>query len=161
MDTEKGSFFIGAVRASGEPVVYDGADLTTHGVIVGMTGSGKTGLGIGLIEEALMSGIPCLIIDPKGDMGNLMLSFPEFRAEDFQPWIDEAAAAKEGVSVEEKAASVAAVWKEGLEKTGIGPDRLRKLRDQSRDHDLYPGFDGGCGPQRARVTGRTRSRLDR
>lgn len=78
MDIEKGHLFIGHESSEAkEPVPYDSADFTTHGVIVGMTGSGTTGLGITIIEEALLSDIPCLVIDPKGDMGNLLLSFPE------------------------------------------------------------------------------------
>ena len=75
-------------------------DMTTHGVIIGMTGSGKTGLGIALIEEAIMDNIPSIIIDPKGDMGNLLLSFPNCAAEDFAPWIDPAEAAKKEMTVE-------------------------------------------------------------
>ena len=76
------------------PVHYDGGDLTTHGVIVGMTGSGKTGLGVIFLEEALRSGVPALILDPKGDMTNLLLTFPELRPSDFRPWIDEANVAR-------------------------------------------------------------------
>ena len=67
-------------------VLYDSKDLTTHGVIIGMTGSGKTGLGIALIEEALIDKIPVIAVDPKGDLPNLLLSFPQLRAEDFRPW---------------------------------------------------------------------------
>ncbi|MBY0400998.1 DUF87 domain-containing protein, partial [Myxococcota bacterium] len=91
-----------------EPLLYDSKDLTTHAVIVGMTGSGKTGLGIGLIEEALIDGIPVLAIDPKGDLGNLLLTFPKLEASDFRPWIDEGSALRAGQTPDEHAASQAA-----------------------------------------------------
>jgi hypothetical protein len=143
MDTQQGQFYIGVDRETGDHLLYDSADLTTHGVIVGMTGSGKTGLGIGLIEEALLSGIPCLVIDPKGDMGNLLLDFPEQRPEDFRPWIDEAAAAKEGVSPDEKAATTAETWKAGLTKAGISTERMAKLREGSKMTIYTPGSSAG------------------
>src|SRR5213083_1806134 len=104
MDFEKlGAFYLGstydpATKATGDAVMYDARDLTTHAVCVGMTGSGKTGLCLALLEEAAIDGIPAIAIDPKGDLGNLMLSFPEMRAEDFRPWIDPAAAARAGAS---------------------------------------------------------------
>ncbi len=79
--------FIGHQLDADGPQTIDPSDLTTHGVIVGMTGSGKTGLGIDLLEDALLQGVPCLVIDPKGDMGNLLLTFPELRPADFRPWI--------------------------------------------------------------------------
>jgi DNA helicase HerA-like ATPase len=112
MDVEKGDLFIG-LRAgeAKEPLVYDSADLTTHGVIVGMTGSGKTGLGITILEEALLNGIPCLIIDPKGDMGNLLLNFPDFAPSEFRPWVDEAEADRQGVTPDQLAADIAISWK--------------------------------------------------
>ena len=93
-----------------DKVTYDPSDLTTHGVIVGMTGSGKTGLGIGLLEEALIDGVPCLVIDPKGDMGNLALNFPNFEGSDFRPWIDEGEARRNGEDPDEVAAQTAATW---------------------------------------------------
>jgi hypothetical protein len=143
MDIEHGKFYIGADRKTGDHLLYDSSDLTTHGVIVGMTGSGKTGLGIGLIEEALLGGIPCLVIDAKGDMGNLLLDFPELRPEDFRPWIDEAAASKEGVSADEKAASTAELWREGLTKAGITPDRMASLRAGTEMTIYTPGSAAG------------------
>ena len=79
-----------------EPVLYDSRDLTTHAVIIGMTGSGKTGLGIDLLEEAAIDRVPVIAIDPKGDMGNLLLSFPELRGSDFEPWVDARAAETAG-----------------------------------------------------------------
>jgi DNA helicase HerA-like ATPase len=87
----KGAFFLGTTidpsrKVDGERLTLDSTDLTTHGVIVGMTGSGKTGLGIVMIEEALLAGIPVLVLDPKGDMGNLALTFPDLSADEFRPW---------------------------------------------------------------------------
>ena len=105
------TFYIGGTanddgdRVEDSPTHYDPSDLTTHGVIVGMTGSGKTGLGVIFLEEALRSGVPTLIIDPKGDMTNLLLTFPELAPSDFRPWIDEAAAAKDGRSPDQEAAA--------------------------------------------------------
>ncbi len=149
MDLNKGDFYLGKKisgdSATEEPLVYDSADLTTHGVIVGMTGSGKTGLGIDMLEEALLSNIPCLVIDPKGDMGNLLLSFPEFKASDFRPWIDEAEAEREGVSPDDLAADKANLWKTGLEGAGITGERLRRL-NQNSDITVYtPGSGAGIG----------------
>jgi len=108
-----------------------------------MTGSGKTGLGIDLLEDALLDGIPCLVIDPKGDMGNLLLTFPELRPGDFRPWIDEAEAAREGVSADELAASTAETWRGGLERTGIAPERIRRLRDAAGFTIYTPGSSAG------------------
>jgi DNA helicase HerA-like ATPase len=114
MDMNKGEMYLGRDITTDEPVVYDANDLTTHGVIVGMTGSGKTGLGIDLIEEALLNGIPCLVIDPKGDMGNLALNFPDLAPSDFEPWLDASTADREAKTVPDLAASVADTWKSGL-----------------------------------------------
>ena len=140
----QGSWYLG--RQTGEEheaVEYRSDRLTTHGVIVGMTGSGKTGLGIIALEEALLDDIPCLVIDPKGDMGNLLLNFPEFATEDFLPWIDEGQAKREGVEPEELAESTAAQWKAGLEGYGIGPDRLRRLRSNAGFSIYTPGSTAG------------------
>ncbi len=124
---------------SDKPVLMDGRDLTTHGVIVGMTGSGKTGLAVGLIEEAVLSGIPCLVIDPKAEMGNLLLSFPNLSPSDFAPWIDPAEAERKGKTPEAFAADTAEVWKKGLADWGIDGERIRRYKDAA-DFVVYtPG----------------------
>ncbi|MDH3499697.1 MAG: ATP-binding protein, partial [Acidimicrobiia bacterium] len=124
-------------------LTYEARDLTTHGVIVGMTGSGKTGLGVIALEEALQSGIPTLVIDPKGDMGNLLLNFPAFRPDDFRPWIDEAEADREGITPDELAAKTADLWKTGLEGWGISGDDMRALGTKA-DFAIYtPGSGAG------------------
>ncbi len=128
---------------SQQPMLYQNKNMTTHGVIVGMTGSGKTGLGIALIEEAIMDNIPSIIIDPKGDMGNLLLTFPNCTAEDFAPWIDPAEAAKKELTVEQYAAKTAETWKNGLASWGQGPDRIAALRSKT-DMTIYtPGSSAG------------------
>ena len=146
---ERGSFHVGNAidpatgRPGAERVVLGASDLTTHGVVVGMTGSGKTGLAVVLIEEALLAGIPVLVLDPKGDMANLALVFPDLQPASFRPWVSEAEAAAVGVSVEEHAAKQATIWREGLESSGIGPDRLQALRDAA-DVTIYtPGSNAG------------------
>ncbi|MBN2225159.1 MAG: ATP-binding protein [Deltaproteobacteria bacterium] len=122
-----------------KPVLVDGRDLTTHGVIVGMTGSGKTGLAVGLIEEAVLSGIPCLIIDPKAEMGNLLLSFPDLLPADFAPWVDPAEAERKGKTPEAFAADTAGMWKKGLTDWGIDGERIRRYKDAA-DFVVYtPG----------------------
>ncbi len=104
-------------------VLYDAQDLTTHGFIVGMTGSGKTGLGVSLIEEAALDGIPVIAIDPKGDLGNLALTFPKLAPTDFRPYVDESEATREGVTPDELAAQKAALWKKGLGEWGQDGER--------------------------------------
>jgi hypothetical protein len=146
---DRGSFHLGYAidPKTGQPgadrVVLGSSDLTTHGVIVGMTGSGKTGLAVVLLEEALLSGIPVLVLDPKGDMANLALVFPDLAPASFRPWVGEAEAGAAGLTVDEYAAKQATIWKEGLESNGIGPDRLRALRDAA-DVTIYtPGSTAG------------------
>ena len=126
-----------------EPLTYDSEDLTTHAVVVGMTGSGKTGLCVGLLEEAALNQVPALMIDPKGDLTNLLLHFPNFLPEDFQPWINAVAAQKEGKTEEQAAAETAEMWKNGLADWAISPERLQALAD-SVDFTIYtPGSTAG------------------
>ena len=130
-------------KPGSDPLVVESGDLTTHGVIVGMTGSGKTGLAVVLIEEALLAGIPCLVLDPKGDMGNLMLTFPDLDAASFRPWVNEDDARSEGLSLDDFAAKTAATWREGLEAQGMGAERLRALRDAAEFAVYTPGSESG------------------
>ena len=142
-------FYIGRIfdiekgKTTEEPLLYDPGDLTTHAVVVGMTGSGKTGLCIDLLEEAALKGIPALMIDPKGDITNALLHFPDFSPQDFQPWVNADQARREGKSVEQAAAEAAQNWKEGLAQWGIGPDRLQALRDSVQFAVYTPGSDAG------------------
>lgn len=117
-------FDLAARKLRDELLLYDSKDLTTHAVCVGMTGSGKTGLCLSLLEEAAIDGVPAIAIDPKGDLGNLLLAFPELKPEDFLPWIDPSAAARAGQTPEEYAAETARRWKEGLAQWGQQPDRI-------------------------------------
>ncbi|MDH3517896.1 MAG: ATP-binding protein, partial [Acidimicrobiia bacterium] len=149
VDTARGELFLGAIidpatgEKTAENVLYEAHHLTTHGVIVGMTGSGKTGLGVVALEEALLSGIPTLIIDPKGDMGNLLLNFPSLEASAFQPWIDEGEARRKEQTPEEFAVATAEMWKNGLASWGLGPDRMRAL-GAGADFEIYtPGSNAG------------------
>src|SRR5690348_3605714 len=115
------------------PLLYESKDLVTHAVCVGMTGSGKTGLCIALLEEAAIDNIPAIIIDPKGDLSNLLLAFPNLQASDFQPWIPQGA----------DAAKQADTWKKGLEGWGQSGERIRKLKDAA-DFVIYtPGSNAG------------------
>ena len=149
-DYEKlGVFYLGRPVDAGtgkdrdEPLLYDAKDLTTHAVIVGMTGSGKTGLGIGLIEEALIDGIPVLAIDPKGDLGNLLLTFPDLSASDFRPWIDEDAARRTGETPDAFAGNQAELWRKGLADSGQAPERIAKLAGAAERVLYTPGSTAG------------------
>ncbi len=125
------------------PVLYDSKDLTTHAVCVGMTGSGKTGLCLSLLEEAAIDGIPALCIDPKGDLGNLALTFPELRPSDFEPWIDPAEAERKGRTVAAQAEAVSSLWREGLAKWGQDGARIARFR-AAVDIAIYtPGSSAG------------------
>ena len=141
-------FYLGGIvdetgERTGDLVDYDPGDLTTHGVIVGMTGSGKTGLGIIYLEEALLAGIPTLILDPKGDMTNLMLTFPELRPADFEPWVDEGEARKEDKSTGELATEKAELWKKGLGWWDQDGTRIQELRDKAGFTIYTPGSNAG------------------
>ena len=149
-DFEKlGAFYIGrgydAAKdaLADEPLMYDSRDLTTHAVCVGMTGSGKTGLCISILEEAALDGIPSLVIDPKGDIANLMLTFPGLTAAEFQPWIDPAEAGRKGTTPDALALRTAETWKNGLAEWGEDGDRIRRFRE-SVDIAIYtPGSTAG------------------
>jgi hypothetical protein len=149
-DYEKlGVFYLGrryddAQRApTDELVLYDSKDLVTHAVCVGMTGSGKTGLCLALLEEAAIDGVPALLIDPKGDLGNLMLTFPGLRPEDFAPWVNEDDANKKGLSREEYAAQQAALWSRGLADWGQSGERILRLREAAEVAIYTPGSTAG------------------
>ncbi len=145
IEVPKGRLYLGGAPDEGmdAPLFLKASNLTTHGVIVGMTGSGKTGLGIILLEEILLSGLPVLILDPKGDMGNLLLTFPELSGEDFLPWVSESEAKKDGVSKKELADSTAAFWKKGLAGWGISSERIKKLKNKAAFGLYTPGSTAG------------------
>lgn len=136
LDFEKlGAFYLGKIfdqkkqDITDEPLLLYSKELTTHAVCVGMTGSGKTGLGIALLEEAGIDKIPAIIIDPKGDLGNLLLTFPKLSADDFLPWTDGSEAERQGESPDAYAESMSTKWKEGLAKWNEPQERIQKLRD--------------------------------
>ncbi len=148
MDTH-GKFYLGRNfdpqkgQVTNQPVLYDPNDLTTHAVVVGMTGSGKTGLCIGLLEEAALNGIPALMVDPKGDITNSLLHFPDLLSQDFLPWINPDQARRSGKNVEQAADEVAAQWRAGLAEWGIDADRLRALQNAAHYTVYTPGSDAG------------------
>ncbi|HHN81275.1 MAG TPA: ATP-binding protein [Methanomicrobia archaeon] len=144
-----GSFFLGAEydlvanNLSEIPVNYDARDLTTHAICVGMTGSGKTGLCIGILEEAALDKVPAIIIDPKGDITNLLLQFPELRQEDFRPWVNPDDARRKSMTVDQYAQHISKTWENGLSDWGIGKERIREL-NESVDYTIFsPGSDAG------------------
>jgi hypothetical protein len=149
-DYEKlGQFYLGneydhdTKAVTAEPVMYDSKDLVTHGVVLGMTGSGKTGLCLALLEEAAMDNIPAIIIDPKGDIANLLLAFPELDGKSFEPWVNADDAAKKGISVEEHAIKTAAMWKKGLEDWGQDAGRIARFREKTDINIFTPGSTAG------------------
>ncbi len=143
------SFYLGRKHdlatgvTAAEPLLYDSKQLTTHAVCVGMTGSGKTGLCLSLLEEAALDGVPAIAIDPKGDLGNLLLTFPNLAPSDFRPWIDESEAARKGVSPDEYAAQTAEQWKQGLAKWDEGPERIAEYNDKVERLIFTPGSSAG------------------
>ncbi len=149
-DFEKlGVFYLGREFDQGQKklgenlVLYDSRDLVTHAVVVGMTGSGKTGLCIDLIEEAAIDGVPSILIDPKGDLTNLLLTFPQLRAEDFLPWVNPDDASRKGLSVEDFAGQQASQWQKGLADWGEGAERIQRLRDAAEFVIYTPGSSAG------------------
>ncbi|MHB9033565.1 MAG: helicase HerA domain-containing protein, partial [Anaerolineae bacterium] len=128
---------------STKPVLYKAAHLTTHAVCVGMTGSGKTGLCIDLLEEAALNGLPSIIIDPKGDMGNLLLTFPNLQPADFQPWINPDDAQRAGMTEADYAAKTAAQWSKGLADWDEDGARIQRLRDSAEFVIYTPGSKAG------------------
>ncbi len=149
-DFEKlGTFYLGRLvdpvtkKSQEDLLLYDSKDLVTHAVCVGMTGSGKTGLCIDLIEEAALDGVPAILIDPKGDLANLLLTFPALSPGDFLPWINTDDARQKGMTPEAYAANQAALWKKGLEESGQNGERIQKLKD-SADFRIYtPASNSG------------------
>jgi hypothetical protein len=144
-----GAFYLGRIRdpSTGERtedlLLYDSRDLTTHGVIVGMTGSGKTGLALGVMEEAAMDRIPVIAIDPKGDLANLLLTFPDLAPSDFRPWVNEEVARQRGLDPAAFAEAEAELWRNGLASWGQDGERVRRLRAHA-DFAVYtPGSAAG------------------
>ncbi|HET9581527.1 MAG TPA: ATP-binding protein [Gemmatimonadota bacterium] len=150
LDYEKlGVFYLGRVHdlEAGEttprPLLYDSRDLVTHAVCVGMTGSGKTGLCIDLLEEAVLDGVPAIAIDPKGDLGNMLLAFPDLGAADFRPWVLEEEAARKGVTADAYAAAQAELWRRGLADWDQDGERIRRFRDAAEFTIYTPGSTAG------------------
>ena len=145
----KSNFYLGRLfdsksgKVSTQNVEYEPADLTTHAVVTGMTGSGKTGLCIDLLEEAALQGVPAIIIDPKGDLTNLLLHFPDLLPQDFQPWIDPEMARRAGKSLEVAATEASTAWRNGLNEWGISPDRVLALKNAAQFAVFTPGSDSG------------------
>lgn len=144
-----GKFYLGRIfdtqqgKAIDQPHLYEPADLTTHAVVVGMTGSGKTGLCIDLLEEAALNHIPALMIDPKGDMTNTLLHFPNLLAQDFQPWVNPDMARRAGKTLDQAAAEAAQQWKQGLTDWGIDQSRIQALSEAVQFAIFTPGSDAG------------------
>ena len=127
----------------GADLLYDSRDLTTHAVCIGMTGSGKTGLCISLLEEAALDSVPAIVIDPKGDLGNLLLTFPDLKPADYEPWVDAGEASRKGQSVVEFAAATAESWRKGLAEWGQDGERIRRLRAAAEVSIYTPGSQAG------------------
>jgi hypothetical protein len=143
-DYEKlGVLYLGRERESGQYLLYDSRDLLTHAVCVGMTGSGKTGLCIALLEEAAIDGIPALVVDPKGDLANLLLAFPDLRAEDFAPWVNEDEARAKGMDATQFASEQAGFWRDGLARWDQDGARIRRMQAACGFAIYTPGSDAG------------------
>ncbi len=139
-----GYLYLGRRLDTDEPLFYDARDLTTHAVCLGMTGSGKTGLGLVLLEEAILQGLPVLALDPKGDIANLLLTFPELRPDDLRPWVSVDAARRRDLSLDAYAEEVAGTWADGLDRWNIDAERIQRLKTAA-DFAVYtPGSDAGC-----------------
>jgi hypothetical protein len=144
-----GKFYVGRLhdprtgQTGKQPMLYDPDDLTTHAVVVGMTGSGKTGLCIDLLEEAALNNIPALMVDPKGDITNALLHFPDLAPADFEPWINADEARREGKTTAQAAGDAASLWRNGLAEWGISQDRLRALKESAHFAIYTPGSSAG------------------
>lgn len=130
-------------KITAKQIDYDPADLTTHAVVTGMTGSGKTGLCVALLEEAALQGIPAIIIDPKGDLTNLVLHFPELVPQDFQPWIDADLARRAGKTLEQVATDASTSWRSGIKEWGMTQERILALKNAAQFAIFTPGSDSG------------------
>src|SRR5512136_330714 len=144
-----GKFYLGRIydsqqgKTTDQPLLYEPADLTVHAVVVGMTGSGKTGLCLDLLEEAALNHIPALMIDPKGDITNALLHFPNLLPQDFQPWVNPDQARRAGKTLEQASAEAAGLWKQGLADWGIDQQRLLTLSNSAQFAVYTPGSDAG------------------
>ena len=134
---------LGARQTLPDLLLYKSNDLLTHALCLGMTGSGKTGLCFDIIEEAAMDGIPAILIDPKGDLGNLLLTFPELRPADFEPWVNPDEARKKGLTPADFAAQQAELWKKGLASWDQDGERIRRLREAAEFTIYTPGSNAG------------------
>jgi len=149
MSPQNSNYFLGRIfdpkagALTADPLLLDPSNLTTHAVVTGMTGSGKTGLCIGLLEEAALHGTPAIIIDPKGDLTNLLLHFPSLLPSDFEPWIDPEVARQQGKPVPQVAQETADRWRKGLADWGLGPDQIKELADSAEFQIYTPGSSSG------------------
>jgi hypothetical protein len=145
----RGKFYIGRpfdpqrAQVTRSPMLYNPDDLTTHAAVVGMTGSGKTGLCIDILEEAALNNLPALMIDPKGDITNTLLHFPDLSPQDFQPWLNPDQVRREGKSMDDAARETADQWRKGLDDWEIKPERLQALTEAAQFAVYTPGSDAG------------------
>ena len=137
------NYDMGTQKTKDELLLYSSKDLVTHAVCVGMTGSGKTGLCVALIEEAAIDGIPSILIDPKGDLANLLLTFPNLSGADFLPWINLDDAQQKGLTPQDYANKQAETWKNGLASWGQDVSRIQRLRDAAEALIYTPGSNAG------------------